>query len=61
VAVVKDVSFTVHPGKIVALVGESGYGKTTIGNAVLGLVPRMPEHIEGDAVLRHLGWGDEYA
>ncbi|MFJ9900677.1 ABC transporter ATP-binding protein [Streptomyces sp. NPDC091280] len=34
--VVQGVSFDVRPGEIVALVGESGCGKTTIGTALLG-------------------------
>jgi peptide/nickel transport system ATP-binding protein len=33
---VSDVSFTVHPGRVLALVGESGSGKTTTGLALLG-------------------------
>ena len=36
---VTDVSFTVRPGKTVGLVGESGSGKTTVGKAVLKLIP----------------------
>ncbi len=35
--VLKDVSFTVAPGSKVALVGESGEGKTTISNLMLRL------------------------
>jgi peptide/nickel transport system ATP-binding protein len=35
---VRDVSFDVRPGEIVALIGESGSGKTTIGKMILGLV-----------------------
>jgi peptide/nickel transport system ATP-binding protein len=34
---VEDVSFTVEPGRCVALVGESGSGKTTIGRCIAGL------------------------
>lgn len=36
---VTNVSFNVPEGKTVGLVGESGSGKTTIGLAVLKLVP----------------------
>jgi peptide/nickel transport system ATP-binding protein len=34
---VDSVSFTVEPGRCVALVGESGSGKTTIGRCIAGL------------------------
>lgn len=34
---VDGVSFTVEPGEIVGVVGESGCGKTTVARAVLGL------------------------
>lgn len=34
-----DVNLDVRPGETVGLVGESGSGKSTIGRAVLGLVP----------------------
>lgn len=36
---VDGVSFTVNTGEIVGLVGESGCGKTTLGRALLRLVP----------------------
>ncbi|MEX5580162.1 ABC transporter ATP-binding protein [Pseudophaeobacter sp. A-200-2] len=36
---VEQVSFTVRAGETLALVGESGCGKSTIGKALLGLVP----------------------
>jgi ABC-type glutathione transport system ATPase component len=34
-----DISFDIKPHETLGLVGESGSGKTTIGRAVLGLVP----------------------
>jgi ABC-type glutathione transport system ATPase component len=39
VPAVRDVSFVIGAGEILGLVGESGCGKTTIGRAILGLVP----------------------
>jgi len=39
VKAVDGVSLTVHEGETLGLVGESGCGKTTVGKAMLGLVP----------------------
>ena len=36
---VDGVSFEVAPGEVVALIGESGSGKTTIGKMILRLIP----------------------
>jgi len=37
---VDDVSFDISSGETIGLVGESGCGKTTIANFILGLVPK---------------------
>ncbi|MBO8165316.1 MAG: ABC transporter ATP-binding protein [Brevibacillus sp.] len=37
---VDDVSFTIHPGKIVCIVGESGCGKSVLALSIMNLLPR---------------------
>jgi ABC-type microcin C transport system duplicated ATPase subunit YejF len=39
VKAVDGVSFDIHPGKTLGLVGESGCGKTTVGRTILRLIP----------------------
>jgi peptide/nickel transport system ATP-binding protein len=45
---VDDVSLTVEPGEIVAVVGESGCGKTMLAMSVLGLLPAGAEITSGE-------------
>jgi peptide/nickel transport system ATP-binding protein/oligopeptide transport system ATP-binding protein len=59
VKAVDDVSFTVEQGTTVGLVGESGSGKTTIGRAILKLIPPTSGQViyEGKDILP-LGEGE---
>ena len=47
---VKSASFSVKRGQTVGLVGESGSGKSTIGKAILKLIPSESGKIEYDGV-----------
>ena len=57
ISAVQDVSFNIAPGEALALVGESGCGKSSVARAVLGLV--TPSHgsvavrgTDGEEILR---------
>lgn len=50
VSAVEDVSFTLHQGEALGLVGESGCGKTSIAMALLRLLPDNAEY-EGGRIL----------
>jgi peptide/nickel transport system ATP-binding protein len=45
-------SFTVRPGEILGLVGESGAGKSLTSEAVLGLVRCPPGRVTGEVLFR---------
>jgi oligopeptide/dipeptide ABC transporter ATP-binding protein len=49
---VDDVSFSVRPGEIVGLVGESGAGKSLTSEAILRLIRCPPGRITGEVLFR---------
>ncbi len=54
---VRDVSFELREGEVLALVGESAAGKSTVAHAILGLLPHSAK-IEGDIHFRGWRMGD---
>lgn len=60
---VKNVSFSIHPGKTLGLVGESGCGKTTIGKLLQGMLKPTSGTIrfEGDRRKIQMVYQDPYS
>jgi oligopeptide transport system ATP-binding protein len=50
VTAVDGISFDLHEGEILALVGESGCGKSATALALLGLIPNPPGRVKGGSV-----------
>ncbi len=48
---VDDVSFTIHPGETLALVGESGCGKSMTALSLLRLLPEPGRIVGGEIIL----------
>ena len=50
VKAVRDVSLTLKPGEVLGIVGESGAGKSTIGNAIVNLLDDSGEIVKGKVI-----------
>jgi oligopeptide/dipeptide ABC transporter ATP-binding protein len=50
VRAVRGVSFTIGEGEVVAIVGESGCGKSTTARSIVGLLPRPAARITGGEI-----------
>ncbi len=46
--ILKHVSFSVSPGKVLVLLGPNGVGKTTLFKTILGLLPRLAGEVSLD-------------
>jgi len=53
VNVVEDLSFFISPGETVALVGESGCGKSVTAMEIMRLNPSPPSRVESGRILLH--------
>ncbi len=47
---VRGVSFTLEPGEVLAIVGESGGGKSVIARSIMRLIPDPPGQITGGSI-----------
>lgn len=47
VRILEGVSFDLYPGEILALVGETGCGKSVTAKTALNLIPQARQHLEG--------------
>ena len=50
VQAVRDVSFTLHPGEVLAIVGESGCGKSMLCKSIMKLLPKSAKIESGKII-----------
>ena len=48
--IIRDLTFTLHPGQVIGIVGRSGSGKTTLTKLLQGLYPVMSGLIKVDGI-----------
>jgi oligopeptide transport system ATP-binding protein len=48
---IRNISFTIEKGETVAIVGESGCGKSVTAQAIMGLIPYPPGRIENGEII----------
>jgi dipeptide transport system ATP-binding protein len=53
VKAVRGVSFHLNKGETLAIVGESGCGKSVTSNAIMGLIPNPPGEISNGEIIFH--------
>lgn len=53
VQAVRDVSFSLHPGEVLAIVGESGCGKSVLCKSIMKLLPKTARIKSGNILINH--------
>ena len=54
VKAVNGVSFTIHHGKTLGVIGESGSGKSVSAQALMGILPMPPAKLESGRITMHI-------